>query len=224
MTTVDIPSQYREIIPLNAGETVTCNGYRGTRSEDTVIRKQKISLFRMKGDIGSGRFLVLYDPSRQEWYKVAGTSGLVKSIEQEKLGVTKSLELNQLQALAKQIQMLEVLISNVTLPALRSPHLGPTIEFLNKENQDDKSFRLWLFSVYESAFQHALELFKGFEIWFEDPNPGNIVLHPNSDSCSDACLVLIDFSSKKRRKMLAPENENLLYEKFAQQAEMLMSR
>jgi len=223
MAMLDIPAQYRGIIPLDAGETVSCNGYQATRSQEVMINGQPFRLFKMKGETGRGLFLVLYDPAHQEWYKVAGTPGLVKSIDYEKLGVSKSLELNELQALANQVQILEVLVTDTALPALRSPHLGPTVEFLNKENRGDRNFQLWLYSIYQFAFEHALELFRRFDIWVEDPNPGNIILHPET-ACDQGCVVLIDFASKTRRKNLNTSNEQLLQNKFAQQADRLIKR
>lgn len=217
MPNIEVPDSIRGKISL-IEQSCKFNGYTGGQTMQVNISNECLGLTRVKGSIKKGTFCVLYNPETMEWYKVGGNSGMKHKIDNELYGMSCSLKLNSLNDLTSKLLIVEPSIDSVCLPAIRSPHFGPTVECLQRRG--DRELSLYLFSVYEVAYLHAMEMLNDYGIWIDDPNPGNIVLHRKGDSNID--VMFIDFTSSRFHASPTRKNEGFLQDKFQEHAERLI--
>ncbi|MCD8485033.1 hypothetical protein LRY65_01550 [Candidatus Woesebacteria bacterium] len=221
LETVMLPPDIRDIA-RSSGETVTMNGWSADQSVSIGFEGSSSRVFRMKGSLQKGTFLILYDPANKWWYKVAGTPGTNRRIsEQEKAGITASLELSHGSHLIPLLKSGEIDVDNYPrVMALRTPHFGPSVEFLARESKGDNSVLNWLYSVYSVAFRHAIALLEEKTIWVEDPNPGNILLRAENQDF--ASVMIIDYTSKAFKREPTDRNRQLLENRFDKHAAKIL--
>lgn len=215
---ISIPTYFKDCYLCEAGKTLSINGFSSKDTLNLKFGNTKIKqVFRIKGKLQEGSFLVLYDPNENCWYKLAGSPRSNTKINtQEYTGITESLKLNGENNLVPKVKLDTAIVTSQEVAALKTPHFGPSIDFLRRESRGDKAVLDWLFDVYTIAFLHALKLFETTSIWTDDPNPGNILLRLRN--ASNANVMLIDFTSRKFQKEVTSKNCKILENKFSKHA------
>jgi len=154
------------------------------RRETLHVNGEPISTLLVKDN--TSQFGVYFDPTHQQWLKVANSLGLNRRLALSCDAMKSSLEFSCGEP--DEVFITEVEIEGKGLRhALRMPHFGVSLDNLIRHRLVSKRETD---AIYNTAYLYAMALVRrGF--MFSDPNPGNILLHNGTGKG----IVLIDFTN-----------------------------
>lgn len=168
-----------------------------------ILEQNKVDYKKLKGIT----YLVLYNPESNLWLKMVppetvqkSTEGLALRLKRSVPAAKKALRIAGLPDIAEQLMNCKIIITGKTVDGFISPHIGPSVDYylkklLPKGEQIDVNAKDFLSEVYRIAFNQALRLYLNHNVWVDDPNPGNILMHFDQNNIR---VVLIDFANNKQ--------------------------
>lgn len=150
----------------------------------------------------------LFNPQTNSWMKLVPPESSDPALE-ERLRVSATiqrvaLQLAGLPHLAKEVVDQQIQMLGREVYGFSSPHLGPSLQYYQKRlATPTEAYKIvgwaktFFEDIYKLAFDQAVQLYLHYGYWYNDPNPGNIVLHHGEHG---VYVVLIDFANKLQKK------------------------